>query len=82
MVYDLLASAAEFRAELQAGDTISDPRSYQKEEFKYLDRWVFNDGETTMSTFSKGSKVCLIVCTSKIIVIENANKVGMEILPR
>ena len=82
MVYDLLASAAEFKAEFQAGDAISDPRSYQGEKFELKDRWVFNDGEATMSTFSKGDKVCLIVSTSKITVIENANNVGMEILLR
>ena len=82
MVYDILASAAAFKAKVQAGDTISDPRSCQGEKFRYLEKWIFNDGEAIMSTFSKDSKVCFIVCTTKTTVIENADNVGMEILSR
>ena len=82
MVYDILASAAAFKAKLQAGDTISDPRSCQGEKFRFWGKWIFNDGEATMSTFSNDSKVCFIVCKSKITVVENADNVGMEILPR
>ena len=82
MVYDILASAAAFKAKVQAGDSIGDPRSCQGEKFRYLDKWIFNDGEATMSTFSKDRKVCFMVCTSKMSVVENADNVGMEILPR
>lgn len=82
VVYDILASAAAFKAKVQAGDSLNDPQSCHGEKFKYLDKWIFNDGEATMSTFSKSRKVCFIVCISKTDVVENADNVGMEILPR
>ena len=82
MVYDILASAAAFKAKVQAGDSLSDPRFCHGEKFRYFDKWIFNDGEATMSTFSKTNKVCFIVCMSKTAVVENADNVGMEILPR
>ena len=82
MVYDILASAAAFKAKVQAGGSISDPLSCHEGMFRYLDTWIFNDGEATMSISSKDSKVSFIVCTSNIFVVENADNVGMEILPR
>lgn len=64
-VYDILASSAAFKAKVQANNTISDPRFCEGEVFKYGDsRWIFNDGDATMSTFSNGTKVCFIVCNS------------------
>ena len=82
MVYDILASAVAFKAKVQAGDSISYPLSCHGGMFDYFDKWTFNDGEATMSVSSKDNKVCFIVCTSKIFVVENADNVGMEILPQ
>ena len=61
MVYDILASAAAFKAKVQAGDTISEPRFRQRESFRFRKKWIFNDGEATMCTFFEDSKACFVV---------------------